>query len=97
MIRRPVKQRLYDRNIRIFCGITKERIVEGGLEIEDKDGHRHFLEADQIITTPGAVSNRSLKRNLTGRVHKLYEIGDCKKPRRILEAIHEGTKVGLRL
>jgi 2,4-dienoyl-CoA reductase-like NADH-dependent reductase (Old Yellow Enzyme family)/thioredoxin reductase len=97
VIRIPVKQRLLDRNIRIFCGVTKERIVEGGLEIEDKDGHRHFLEADQIITTPGAVSNKSLKRNLAGRVHKLYEIGDCKKPRRILEAIHEGAKVGLRI
>jgi 2,4-dienoyl-CoA reductase (NADPH2) len=48
------------------------------------------LEAANIVLATGATPNRDLSESLKTKFHEFYEVGDCVKPRRILEAIEEG-------
>lgn len=53
---------------------AQERIIEG---------------VDTIVMATGYRSEKSLYKSLKGKISELYEVGDCKLPRRYLEAIHE--------
>jgi 2,4-dienoyl-CoA reductase-like NADH-dependent reductase (Old Yellow Enzyme family)/thioredoxin reductase len=44
---------------------------------------------DTIVMATGYRSDKGLYRALKGKINELYEVGDCKLPRRYLEAIHE--------
>ena len=50
---------------------------------------------DTVVIATEYRANDSLYRALKGQVKKLYGVGDCLSPRRVLDAIHEGYKVGL--
>ncbi len=54
---------------------AEERVIEG---------------VDTIVMATGYRSDKSLYRALKGRVRELHQVGDCKLPRRYMEAIHEG-------
>lgn len=72
----------------------------GGTEPGDGpvDGEtERALPADTVVLALGAVARNDLVRPLKGEVPELYAVGDCLKPRKIGEAIHEGFRVGLRL
>lgn len=72
--------------------ITK--IAEGGVAYIDKDGKTQFAEADFIVLARGMIANNNLYEELKGKVPELYLVGDCVRPRTILEAMHEGFFVG---
>lgn len=65
-------------------GITEKGVRAGG----------EVLEADTVVVAVGLRPNRGLAEALKGKVEELYEIGDCVKPRSLLDAIHEGARVG---
>ncbi|MHA1112231.1 MAG: oxidoreductase [Promethearchaeota archaeon] len=56
-------------------------------------------DVDTFILATGVKPNRDLYNKLKKMElpSKLYRIGDCKKPRTLLEAIHEGYKVAYNL
>jgi len=62
-----------------------ERGVQAGGEL---------LEADSIVVAVGLKPEKGLAEALEGRVPELYRIGDCVKPRKLLDAIHEGARAG---
>ena len=96
-IRKLLLRRLAERNVRSFTGVVREQITDGGIEMEDKTGHRHIVEADQIIVAAGRAPNTDLLDELHDKVADVYVIGDAHEPSRILEAIHEGFEAGLKL
>jgi len=53
----------------------EERIIEG---------------VDTVVMATGYRSENRLYKALKGKVKELYAIGDCKLPRRALDAIHDG-------
>ena len=77
-------------------GHTKEG-GRRGVVIQDKSAHSYFFEADQRVVTPGSISNNALISKLGDNVCELHEVGDCRVPRRILEAVYESTEVGLKI
>jgi pyruvate/2-oxoglutarate dehydrogenase complex dihydrolipoamide dehydrogenase (E3) component len=63
-------------------------------------GEKSIFQGDSFILAMGLESDRSLIdswRERLPRSSKVYEIGDCVKPRRIVDAIHEGFCVGLEI
>lgn len=63
-------------------------------------GERRIFQGDSFILAMGLESDRSLIeswKERPPRSSKVYEIGDCVKPRRIVDAIHEGFSVGLEI
>jgi hypothetical protein len=50
-------------------------------------------KADTVVLAAGMKPNNSLFVSLKGRIAELYAIGDCFKPRKMIDAIHEGARV----
>lgn len=90
-------QRLDAMGVKIYTGIKDEKITDKGIEIIDESGKNIFLEADDIVFATGSLPDRTLFKSLKGKVHQLYEVGDCFKTARIFEAIYEGAEAGLKV
>lgn len=55
------------------------------------------LEADTLVTSYWRSSDTTLFDALEGKVKELYKVGDCISPRRVIDAIHEGYKIGMEI
>jgi len=54
-------------------------------------GEESIIEdIDTVVMATGYRSENQLQKVLKGMVKELHVIGDCKLPRRALDAIHEG-------
>jgi len=71
-------------------------ITPEGLNVETPKGSC-FLKADSIVIAAGSRSENSLADEIKHLVPKLYIIGDARKPRKALDAIHEGYMTGLEI
>jgi len=52
-----------------------------------------LIVGDTIVFALGMKPNNNLKERLQGKVPELYEVGDCIKPRNIIDAIDEAARV----
>jgi len=55
------------------------------------------IEFDDLIIATGVKSNDKLEEEIKSKVPKLKKIGDCKKPRKIVDAVKDGYKIALKL
>jgi 2,4-dienoyl-CoA reductase (NADPH2) len=67
------------------------------LTATEKEGKQKTLKADTIILALGSKSENKLAEDLRGKASELYVVGDCVKPRKIWDAIHEGFVAGWRM
>jgi len=81
--------------IEVLTDSEVTEITEAGVVIV-KDTERSHLRADSIVLASGYRPDRSLLEQLNERqcAPEVYAIGDCVEPRKALEAIHEGFKIG---
>ncbi len=87
-------KRLREKGVKI---LTKAKLEE----IRDKkaivkvEGKVVELYADLIVNAIGMVPNRGLLKELEG--YEVRLIGDCLEPRKFLDAIREGYKIGIEI
>ena len=93
-IRELLLKRLNEKSVKILTNSTILEIMEGGMSILDKKSNRiQNMKAENVVLSLGAKANDELFRELKGKVKKLYAIGDCVRPRRIIDAIYEGFHI----
>ena len=63
----------------------------------NKEGKEEQVNVDRVVLALGATSENGLVKDLEGKVKEIYVIGDCQKPRKIIDAVYEGFQTGLRL
>ncbi|MFH1481506.1 MAG: FAD-dependent oxidoreductase, partial [Pseudomonadota bacterium] len=90
-------KRLKEVGVDIFTGVKGEEIRENGMEIEDRDGNRIFIEADDIVLATGSTPDKGIFESLEGKVPEIYAVGDCVKVSRIYEAVSQGAEAGLKV
>ena len=90
----PLIFKLEDYNVRLLTKTLAKEIKANGVLIE-RNGAEEFIEADYIIIAVGSAAQNSLETELKEFVQEVYAVGDCFKPGNILNAVHEGYKVGL--
>jgi len=75
--------------------LTNKRVLEvtDSVTVADKDGKKEALQADTVILAIGLKSNSELYDALLGKVPELYAMGDCSKPRKVINAIWEGHRL----
>lgn len=83
-------QRLKQKKLRTLTGTALKQVTDEGVLVSNSKGTRK-LAADSIVLALGAVPDTKVGDELKGRVDRLFFAGDCVKPRRSLEAIHEGS------
>jgi len=86
------------------CGVTiltGQKVVEvtskGVVTVSMVSAERQSIEADQVVIALGSDPVRSLADEIESKVAELYLIGDCQRPRTILEAIYDGFIIGHRI
>jgi 2,4-dienoyl-CoA reductase (NADPH2) len=77
----------------LIAGVNYEEITGQGLIITTKEGERKTLEADTILTALPLLPDTNLLRILKGEAPEIYQIGDCREPNFIHEAIADGWHV----
>lgn len=91
-----VLQDLRRYRVEVVTGAEARRIIPDGVVVV-RDGREALVECDSVVLALGTVSVNPLEGGLEGKVQGLYVIGDAKRPRKALDAVHEGFEVGLRI
>ena len=91
--RKLVLSRLAEQNVKILTSRVIFEITDEGMLVIDKKRNKMQTIRGNVVLALGARANNQLARTLEGKVKELYVIGDCLKPRRLSEAIHEGFNV----
>jgi 2,4-dienoyl-CoA reductase (NADPH2) len=80
--------------VAMLPGVTYERITDGGLMVQTKEGARKLLVADSIIVAlplrPDEVLYEALKREKID----VFKIGDCREFGLMHGAIADGAEIG---
>lgn len=77
-----------------FTDVELKEITDMGLVVTMKNGQNKTIEADTILITLPPKPNDKLADELKGKVTEVYQIGDCKEPRLIVDAIGDGSRIG---
>ena len=84
---------LDDNKVEILTNRNPLRITERGVDTATQEGDEKALEAETIIIATGMRSNNGeFVEKLWDKVPEIIAIGDCVKPRKILNAIEEGYR-----
>jgi 2-enoate reductase len=83
---------LEDGNVNVLTNTSVLEITDEGAII-DHDRGQEEIEADTIVVAVGLEVKSRLQDELEGKIPEVYAIGDCVKPRRVLEAIWEGFRI----
>lgn len=89
---------LIDANVEIITG-ARVNAIDGNLVMFERNEGEAItsLQTDSVVIAVGLESNAELYSDLKGIVPNLYKIGDCNEPRKIGNAIWEGTMVALNI
>jgi 2,4-dienoyl-CoA reductase (NADPH2) len=74
--------------------VALNEITASGLVVTTKEGEKRSLEADTVLIALPPRPNAELVDELKGRVAEVYQIGDCKAPGLIVDAIGDAARVG---
>jgi pyruvate/2-oxoglutarate dehydrogenase complex dihydrolipoamide dehydrogenase (E3) component len=87
----------YTKNLKIVTGARGKAVTEVGLLCEDINGNETLYSADTIICAVGSIALSAVVEQLRDTAPEFYYIGDCKRPRKVLEAIRTGFDVAMGL
>jgi NADH dehydrogenase FAD-containing subunit len=73
--------------------VTFQEVTDEGLIVKDREGNSQLVEGNTMVFAAGLKSVNSLKEKLTGKVPELYEVGDCIKAQKIMDATAEGARI----
>lgn len=85
--------RLNDLGVRIYINCQVKSIIGEGVVI-NRLSETEMIPADTIALAVGYKPNIDLLSGLDVSKREVYCIGDCKDPRNILGAVHDGSSLG---
>ena len=89
--------RLKEKGVVLLPEVKYDEITSDGLVVTTKEGEKKTIKADTIVLAAGAIPEKSLYQALKGKMPEVHCIGDCVAPRKILDAITEGFRVGFEI
>jgi 2,4-dienoyl-CoA reductase (NADPH2) len=78
-------------------GAVVEEITSDGLRIKTEQGERQVIRADTIIPALPLNPNPDLLESLSSAIKEIYQIGDCREPGLIPDAVSAGADIGYKL
>ncbi|ODS40564.1 MAG: hypothetical protein A7315_02455 [Candidatus Altiarchaeales archaeon WOR_SM1_79] len=85
---------LLDENgVEVLTGTKVQEIIYDGVIVTDNDLNKRNVKADTVVIAVGMKPDKYLYNSLIGEPILTYEIGDCKDPRKILDAVWEANMV----
>jgi pyruvate/2-oxoglutarate dehydrogenase complex dihydrolipoamide dehydrogenase (E3) component len=85
------EERFKNLKVSIHTGKRLESVADKGITVVDRYGIRTTIIADTVVLAAGFRPNRDLIDSLKNESNlQVFEVGDCVRPRKIFDAIHEG-------
>lgn len=85
-----------DKLVRMTNTVCKE-ITSTGVLVQAADGSAKMIRADTVVLATGVRAKRIEAEAYYGTAPECYIIGDCDKPRKIMEATFEGYNIAAHL
>jgi 2,4-dienoyl-CoA reductase-like NADH-dependent reductase (Old Yellow Enzyme family)/thioredoxin reductase len=96
--RRGLLEQLKEYQVALLTNLeVTEVTAKGVIALDRKNGEQQAIEAQLVVLALGAWPVQALAETLEGKVSELYIIGDCQEPRRVIDAVYEGSLVGRQL
>lgn len=83
----------FPQRLHILVDTKLDEIRERTIVVEDRNWKKTELEADTVILAIGYRANRKLYEELEELVGEIHVIGDANRPRKIVNAVHEGGRI----
>ena len=80
--------------VEILEGRRLEKIEDGEIFVVDSNRNSKAIKGDSLILALGLIPNQELNQAVKENFGEVHIIGDCLKPRKIYQAIHEGAFAG---
>lgn len=80
----------------ILTNTIAETIIESGI-IVSRNGEQNSIKADNIILSVGYRGKENFIDSFKGLAPEIYSIGNCVKQGNILDAIHGGFEIGIKI
>lgn len=87
-------QRLRDKGVTLMTSSTVKQITEDGVVVERNGQEETIRGAKYVVLACGTRRAVNGLLGQIGTVATVHVIGDAKEPRRVLEAVAEGNKIG---
>ena len=85
------EERFRNLDVSIHTGKRLESVSDQGITVMDRYGVRTTIPVDTVVVAAGFRSNRDLVDSLKKDPKlQVFDVGDCVRPRKIFDAIHEG-------
>ena len=86
------------RRINVHTRERLNRVLEGGVEVVDAHGVPHTIRADSVVLAMGYCPRNELLESLKQEPEiELHQVGDCRRPGKIYDAIHTAYKTARRI
>jgi 2,4-dienoyl-CoA reductase-like NADH-dependent reductase (Old Yellow Enzyme family)/NADH dehydrogenase FAD-containing subunit len=85
--------RLEKLGVEIFTKKKITKITLDGVVVEG-NGKTEKIAGESVVLAMGAQADQKLAQALKGQAAEIYTAGDCVEPRKCIEAVFEGAKVG---
>lgn len=95
--REQLVQLLADLRVPLLLRRRVNRILNSSVEVITSEREVELIPYDTVVMGYGIRSNKELYDSAYGAVDEVYQIGDCKKPRYIHDAIFEGWYLGMNI
>lgn len=84
---------LEETGVRVLVGTEAMEILSAGVLVKGGSGEGQELSAEAVVLATGMRPDKSLYEAMIGETILCYEIGDCKKPRKIMDAVWEASMI----
>jgi 2-enoate reductase len=81
---------LADAGVEIHTGARVVAMSDRALTVQDSNGRRSEIAADTVVLAMGMTPRSALVDALMGTASSVVAVGDCVKPRLIMDAVREG-------
>ncbi len=82
--------------LQIYPSLKIREILDDGIVGIDGEGREKHIYADNVVITGFKFADKKVAGVLKSKEIEFYEIGDCVRPRKVLDAIHEGFNTALK-
>jgi len=83
---------LEEAHVKIHTETTVSEITHEGIDVADKHGQEARLDAQTVILSVGLRPNDRLAKGLRENARGVHVIGDCVRPRKVMDAVWEGFR-----
>ena len=83
--------------IKMITSAKIRAITQDGLEYLDQEGKLNTIFADTVILATGFVPRLEFEKLFKESAPKIYMVGNCKNPGKIIDAINHAAMIALRI